>query len=179
MLYLHTLYYIAMHVLPLLLHSFTQYYFLVQSKLINLLMVGIGPSSQQSHSTQHTYTSHSLLHSSLTTCSVIVSVALPPQIRVGSSHLIISVHIILDGPAGNSYIQVAVPHLHSLTTTFYPRTKYVATFSVYPHLSPTPGPSSNTLHIRTSLSSSHTAPPPPNRMCSYAPEEDPGLKVEL
>ena len=34
---------------------------------------------------------------------VTVSVSLPSQIRVGSSH-VISVHIILDDPAGNSYI---------------------------------------------------------------------------
>ena len=56
-----------------------------------------------------THTTHSLLHSSLTTYSIIVSVPLLPQIRVGSSHLI-SVHIILDDPAGNSYIQVAALH---------------------------------------------------------------------
>ena len=42
--------------------------------------------------------------SSLTTCSLTVSVPLSPQIRDGSR---LSVHIILDDPAGNSYIQVA------------------------------------------------------------------------
>ena len=138
-------------------------------------MVAIGPSSQQSHSTQHTYTTHSLLHSSLTTCSVIVSVPLLPQIRVGSSHLI-SVHIILDDPAGNSYIQVAALHLHSLTTTFFPRTKYVATFSVHPHLSPTPLIQHPSL-LHVPLTTTHWPPSPQQNI--YALKEDPELKVEF
>ena len=51
------------------------------------------------------FTSPLVTHpSSLTTCSLTVSVPLSPQIRDGSR---LSVHIILDDPAGNSYIQVA------------------------------------------------------------------------
>ena len=76
------------------------------------LMVANGSSSQQSHSTQHTYFSHALdstsplvSHpSSLTTCSLTVSVPRSPQITDSSC---LSVHIIQDDPAGSSYIQVA------------------------------------------------------------------------
>ena len=49
------------------------------------------------------FTSPLVAHpSSLTTCSLTVSVPRSPQIRDGSC---LSVHIILDDPAGNSYIQ--------------------------------------------------------------------------
>ena len=69
------------------------------------------------------FTSPLVAHpSSLTTCSLTVSVPRSPQIRDGSR---LSVHIVLDDPAGNSYIQVAakwgrVPHHTSLST--YERT---------------------------------------------------------
>ena len=92
---------------------------------------------------------------------------------------------------------VAAPHLHSLTTTFLPCTRYVATYSVDPHPSPSPLTQPLT-HIRhphpsptpliQNLSFKFLTPAHPSHHHALtllpqqnvnAPEEDPELKVEL
>ena len=117
-------------------------------------------------STQHPHTSHALTFD-LSTCSTSFThhmqshclCSLPPQIRDGSR---LSVHLILDDPAGNSYIQVctvnAPPHsntctacagtnsycgsygVDSITSTTSPHLTchLPAPYYIHPHHSPSP-----------------------------------------
>ena len=173
--YLHTLYYIAMYVLPLLLHSFTQYYFLVQSTLMNLLNGWYWSflSTVTLHPT-HLATPH--IHYCTLHLPHAVSLSLFCYLHKSGLAVVISS---VSTSFWMARLEIAtfryqpLTSTHSPPCTFYPRTKYVATFAVHPHLSPTP------LIQHPSLphaSSPHIDSPQQNM---YALKEDPELKVEL